>query len=838
MIDSNNNNNNNALNDIININKASIINKDESKITDKEAAFKDLQKSYNFISQEYITLKQTKEEVSNELNQSKANNSELIKLNTILKDTLNDRIIKNGFKDLLECYINLDLNKYFNKEENNNSNASSVSLSANKKEVSNMTNIKRFFEDISYNEKLRKTIIELKEKEIILKEEILSLKNTIKDTNKNDYNDKCINNDIYKQVNLIYNDIKDFVMDIEKSNNTNYLTKFNDYSLNNNNYDMNKTNLNHSISYFPASSNNIKHTVDSIINELLPKIRLYDNNKTHDIQHLLNLNNQLANKLQETKTKYQELLNEITIKALDNNINNDDKNSNNNNISSNKQNTYLEETFNQCKNENKLLKEEYDHIKNELELATRAISKYNQEIESLQKQYEYNTLFTNKNNQRDIDKLNEELGNLVLYNDSLKEKYDNSLKKINQLTVENSNYKDQINYLQETIDNSLVINTKLNSKITNLKTIIENNDIKNKEVEMKISESLNKNDYYYEELKKQEKKENELLEEKSLLNEYINYLLVLNESFFEEIKQLREFYSLFIKLCKDKSVKFSVFNGEVIFEDIERIRRNVKNMMNTGKILEYENNSNRIDNKKTIKLTSEDKTGISEYINRVSSETNSFINGFYSKIDKSLFSLKFKETFLIYSNDNNTVITELKNEINSLEKRLHNKQQEVNSYKLVEEELLLKEKKLNSYLKDLEKKESEMSVYYNKENEEKLLLKQKNQSLNKEIVNLNQENILLNKELLALIGQKKENNETLNEINTAICYFKDRVNVLEEMVKRRDGMIEILGHNIDEHLQEKIRYVFEIERECWGNDCKSYEENELGKVYVYYLIYH
>lgn len=100
------------------------------------------------------------------------------------------------------------------------------------------------------------------------------------------------------------------------------------------------------------------------------------------------------------------------------------------------------------------------------------------------------------------------------------------------------------------------------------------------------------------------------------LKELVPAFAVLSESLREEVDCLRDFFSFFVKLCKNYSVAFSYFDVESVWSETERLRESLNDKLR----------------------------GLKDLINSGDSPSSS-VQKPYSRIDKKIFEMKFNEVF-------------------------------------------------------------------------------------------------------------------------------------------------------------------------------------------------
>ena len=654
------------------------------------------------------------EELSNNiLNKEAIYTQELLQINKILKETLNHKILNEGFSKLVKYYV-YELNKISNKSED---------------EI-----IKELFNCIKNDKEIRTEYYLLEQKYKELKAQYdnmynnnICLKNNLQSLefeSSNNANElKLINNDLSQNNNIILKDINKFHETINYYYNfikkvSFTLSNISEKIINNINTTklINFSNIENiieisSLEYKNVSFNYNNNNIEFDFNNIIIHIKKLTKTLLNEINSIKNINNNLSNNLEDLKTKNNKLVEQ------------------NNNLDITFDNYNKELTILNNKIINKesiiLTKDNYiKKIKTDLNEDLKLLKKENFELQ----EYIKNIELTNKN---EINVIKDQLDNkiLLLINEKknlekkisiYKNEYnENIIKEKTKLEEKLKTQEYSIKEKDQQLENNKAI-------ISNLKTTINDNNSQLK-ILNKLIEDLNKNNKnilnkqneYKENVANLEKININYHLDKDFNNEIINCLILIIEGYFYEVLNLRSIYYIYVNYFrnynnkKDDNYLFNVFkklyfDANLVFNETDKLR-----LINLDK---YINNSDKKDvltnNHIFAKLKDvreliynssiSNKSNNLDLINNINInyQVNNNIDNFYNRIDKGaiLASLKSWTNDLCNSvcNEKNSNIKDKENEyIIYLKNLLDENKKELNKFKLNEENL----HKINRQLK-------------------------------------------------------------------------------------------------------------------------------------------
>ena len=456
-----------------------------------------------------------------------------------------------------------------------------------------------------------------------------------------------------------------------------------------------------------------------------------------------------------------------------------------------KNNNYqkMKEEFDECKknyekNENYFLSEisELNRKNEELikdkekleENAKEIILNKNKEIEK-EKQNKHRLLFEEKEkNKKEIDKLNNEINLLKDENskiklendnykninklfDDLKEKEKNNEKIISDLKLENERLLKQttlkFKLVKEENDELIKDVNKLNDALNKMKLKEKDFIEKEKQYIEKENQLILKQKQY------EEQKQNDLNLNKKYNNNNLKVMRIFSNKFIYKNNKITE---MILKL-KESEKKYTQLKKEK--ENIENIAQN--NQDNTLLIkAKYEKDIN-VSNNEIKNIVME----LSEHFNKILIRTQ-------SKYDNKIISMKqklvkMKNTLMKYIktknslNNNNAIITELKDELSQMEKEKQKMKVKISNYDI-------NFKKLNNEITLLKTELSEANKTLNKLNSEARF----NYNDKYELDNMNKK---LKKQLEMYIIENNGKSKVIEERNNEITKLKELLNNKHEL---------------------------------------------------------
>ena len=681
------------------------------------------------LQNEYFLLKQSKDRSDELVCEERLKNKELLKINSMLKESLNHKMLQAGLIKLYEIYRG----------------------NFSKNTLTELEFFNFLKEDINLKEQnidLKEQLIELKEKFSNFKEEVqMDLDHKFKMTERLNDLEKFLSlteDNLSSLTSELEDNLKNFhLYDYWLQNKDTNIEKF----LNNNNDCFQKVNslltkLN-TLCYFTInSSSDLKKLNDNFASKVEDLCERAKNKEEYKIE-LENLNNQLGS-LRESSLEMKK---------------------------------YVE----QCEERIATLNHHNIHLQNFLENSETTIKYYEEQINQQKEQYNSSEFFTQKRHNTEIESLKDQIVALENYNNELRTKHENLIKSITENEISKQFQQRENDIIQETAESAIQINAKLKDKNSSLKSENKSLNLRIKELTNEIGDLKNNSNQLFALFKEFEQRDDIHLQEKDILNEYLNYLLCCNENYLNEKEKILKALSCVFGMLK--SFFPLNFNFLGYYESEFSATKNLKfsDQLNSEKILLFE---------KTFKQKT---IPIKNY-----------------KVDINDFEKKLGDAF---SNINlSKYPSNEKDEINKLEKEVKKRDVTIRSLLMGEEELKLKERQLDIIFKDMERDREQLL----NENLEKIETLSKLQNLCHElklqITTLEQQNRIFEKENNYFKNQRQASCDKFAVISTSNFSLNERILIYEEMIKRRESIIEcffVYYDNIE--LKSIVQNLFDTE---------------------------